>query len=291
MTLKQFFQIAGGALIALIFYASPLHPIIKWPAIIFFGLAGVALAFLPFEERPLDKWVIAFFKSVYSPTLFFWKKTTKPPVFFKEDAAAPEEKIVAPHGEKVLEDYLATRHEQKPKALSTLEEAEQTFLSKISKLFIKVDKKRRPKLVVEEEKEEAVEQKAAPVAPTVQAGKPISGQAAQFSVDAAPPSPPTQPNTMVGQVMDPQAKIIEGAILEIRDAAGRPVRALKSNKLGHFMIVTPLQDGKYEITIEKEGYEFSALTFEATGSIIPPIAVRAKKKVEPQVSEAQPATP
>ena len=79
--------------------------------------------------------------------------------------------------------------------------------------------------------------------------------------------------------MTPDGKIIEAAILEIKDASGRPVRAVKTNKLGHFLIVTPLQEGIYEIISEKEGFEFNDVSFEAKGDIIPPIAIRAKKRV------------
>src|SRR3990167_1787151 len=57
---------------------------------------------------------------------------------------------------------------------------------------------------------------------------------------------------------------------------GRPVRALRSNKLGHFVIVTPLENGKYEIVTEKDGHEFSPVSFEANGNIIPPILVSGK---------------
>jgi hypothetical protein len=101
-------------------------------------------------------------------------------------------------------------------------------------------------------------------------------QEAKFSVGASPPMPPSQPNTISGQVMDADGKIVEAAILEITDVSGRPVRAVKTNKLGHFYVVTPLQNGTYEIETEKEGLEFDTVKFEATGSIIPPIAIRAK---------------
>jgi len=99
---------------------------------------------------------------------------------------------------------------------------------------------------------------------------------AQFSPDAAPPIPPTQANIIVGQAMDSNSKIVEGAILEIKDPMGRPVRALKTNKAGHFLIVTPLSNGSYTITTEKEGYEFDKLEVIAEGKIIPPIAIKAK---------------
>src|SRR3989304_9490714 len=88
MTLKQFFQVAGGIVIALLIYSSGIIGIVKWPLVIIFGLSGVALAFLPLEERPLERWIIAFFRSVYSPTLFFWKRSETLPSFFQEATVA-----------------------------------------------------------------------------------------------------------------------------------------------------------------------------------------------------------
>lgn len=55
MTLKQFFKLAGGLLIAFLFYSTGLPFIIKWPLVISFAALGVALAFLPVNDRPLEK--------------------------------------------------------------------------------------------------------------------------------------------------------------------------------------------------------------------------------------------
>ena len=74
--------------------------------------------------------------------------------------------------------------------------------------------------------------------------------------------------------MDNQKKLIEGAILEILDESGRSVRALRTNKAGHFLIVTPLTNGKYQIVTEKEGFNFDPVWFEANGNIIQPIAIQ-----------------
>ena len=258
MTLKQFFQLAGGLLVSLLFYASPLPPLIKWPLIIFFAILGAALAFLPFEERPLEQWVFAFFRSIYSPTLYYWKKQDKPPIYFQDESAAPsliEEKIIAPQGETALDEYLQKSPVQKEGVLSKFEEAEKSFLLMIGQNDVVL----------------------APVSSDFGSGPSKEpAQAAQFSRDAAPPSPPISPNTITGQVIDAGGKIISGAILEIKDIGGRPVRACRSNKLGHFIIVTPLQNGVYQITTEIEGYGFNPVSFEAKGEIIPPIAIRAR---------------
>lgn len=301
MTLKQFFQIAGGVLVSIIIYSTPLYPIIKWPLIIFFVGLGIALAFLPFQERPLEQWIVSFFRSIYSPTKYTWKKTDKLEVFYTENAVAPE--IINPNiPSSIVEPNL-----------KKLEESEKSFLSKIASLWTMaiptkpvvttttqqvvpntkpadslgipvqmptVITKSAPKLFVEEKvinqesviKEQSVETQKID-------DKEITSNLAQFSIDAAPPSPSIVVNTVVGQVIDEERKIIENAILEIKDTSGRPVRALRSNKAGHFIIVTPLANGTYEISTEKDGFTFEPVSFETKGEIIPPIAIRGKKIV------------
>lgn len=320
MTLKQFFQLAGGALIALLFYATPLPTLIKWPLMIFFGLLGVALAFVPLEERPLSRWIVTFLKSVYSPTLFNWEKTKIAPVFFQEEGQAPM--VTLPPSQQATENYLAQTTVKNP-LFEQLESTEKTFLSGLSTLFgpgspqtgqitinqpaqaieqpkiqemtipqidsIKVvGSTPRPKIVVEENVPPKPFETFTPLAPAASPQGFVPARGAQFSAEAAPPTPSTQPNIVVGQVLDEQGKIVEGAIMEIRDIAGRPVRALKSNKLGHFMIVTPLSNGRYEIITDKEGFTFEPISFEATGELLSPIAIRAQSRPQLSVSEIQP---
>ena len=74
MTLKQFFKLASGVILALIVYGINPPAFIKWPLIILFVLIGVGMAFLPLEGRPLDVWIVAFFKRIYSPTQYLWKQ-------------------------------------------------------------------------------------------------------------------------------------------------------------------------------------------------------------------------
>jgi len=300
MTLKQFFQIAGGALISIIIYSLPLMGIIKWPLVVIFALLGIALAFLPLEERPLERWIIAFFKSVYSPTIFSWMKTKDEFNYYQDEATAPSEKIVYPGGEAKLQEYL--KKSPSSSFSGNLEKLEGSFLSGLTNIFTSVVPVIKvggppltipgqvpvkipvvtniPKLFVEETNSGGdVSQtiSTTQITPTSPGQSAVAQKEAQFSVDAAPPSPPTTPNTLTGQVIDQEKHIVEGAIMEIRDSMGRPVRALKSNKLGHFMVVTPLMAGKYEIITEKDGFSFEPLSFEAGGTIIPPIAISGNK--------------
>ena len=117
------------------------------------------------------------------------------------------------------------------------------------------------------------------MAQTIVGQEKVNGVAAKFSPNAAVPMTPERPNTLSGQVMGAEMEIIEGAILEIQDKNGVPVRAVKTNKAGHFLTVTPMEDGEYTIITEKEGFDFEPVKINAVGTIIEPIAIKAKKKI------------
>lgn len=108
----------------------------------------------------------------------------------------------------------------------------------------------------------------APINSDVQ--KPITDQSLPF------PSTPTTPNTAVGMVLNKDNKIIENAIIEIRDPNGIPVRATKTNKLGQFISTTPLKNGTYQLQVDKDGYEFNLISLELNGQILPPLKIQAK---------------
>lgn len=329
MTLKQFFQLAGGFLVALIFYSTPIIGIVKWPIVIISALLGAAMAFVPLEERPLERWIFAFFKAIYSPTEFFWQKTNIPVKFYQDEPQTVE--AGGPQAEE-LKKYLSSAN-QKTGSAGKLEGAEAGFFSKLTGIVsglvtqatggqiapsstqtvsstqmtnplslqpaslpptphasakqiqipetmpIKVEKAPQAHLVVEE-KSQAQMATANQVAPVLAGEEIVSTKQAIFSIDAAPPNPPSTPNVVVGQVVDETRRIIEGAIMEIRDSGGRAIRAIRSNKAGHFVTVTPMDNGRYDIITDKEGYEFFPVSFDAEGQIIPPILVQGRRKVE-----------
>lgn len=307
MTLKQFFQLAGGVLMALVFYASGLPGIIKWPLIISFVSAGASLAFLPFEDRPLSSWIISFIKAVYSPTRYVWSEGADEEVF--SPGAKNNIPIAAPEGREKAEIYLKAI--PKPKIFDSFDKNERSFFQNVASLFqtVQVNQikpvdeiKLKPTLVpgqddytpvAKPEEKDANIQTNIPVvhyAPGIinpifqrkPGGWNTSPKKVSFTPIASPPVPPSQPNTISGQVLDSNGAIIEGAILEVRDSSSIPVRAFKTNKLGHFINVTPLREGVYTIETEKEGYSFETVNFETKGEIIPSILIKAKQVLEPK---------
>lgn len=314
MTIKQFMQVAAGALVSLVLYSSDLAPYVKWPLILISFLMGVALAFFPIEDRPLSKWIVLFAKAIYSPTVYIWNKSARKYDFFQaEDTALPQ---TSPNSEIISQQVQETTPipqllnpalPQTPADESVaLDKKEEELLAKVNMQFIGTNnqqsgssmpitqqrsdiKMKVPQvnnIKIEPQKKDFV-----PINPPeytepsrvggqvtpIQAQQFSQAKTATFSEEASPPSPPTRPNVIVGQVMDSGGKIVDGAILEIKDSEGRSVRALRSNRLGHFMIVTPLVNGLYRITTEKEGFVFDPVSFEANDRIIPPIAIWAKQ--------------
>lgn len=289
MTLKQFFQVAGGAVVSLLIYSSNLPGFIKWPFIVVSFLIGVGLAFFPIQDRPLEKWIILFVRSIYTPTLFVWRKQEQTPQFFQaETTLTPEPTIsteptlpVAPVASTVpdAEVYQIPTHTYTPPPQQPPEEKEVQVT--VPQVVAPTIDKSKEEPVAQDTSTESASAMSEPGS-DYSSLSPILGQKsgvvqqAKFSDEAGPPLPSSKPNVIVGQVIDPLGKIVENAILEIRDSEGRPVRALKTNKLGHFMIVTPLINGTYEIVTEKDNLIFETVRFEARGEIIPPIAIWAK---------------
>jgi len=294
MTIKQFAYLAGGIIVALLFYASSLPFYFKWPAVIGFGVLGIALAFFPFQERPLSMWLVAFFKAAFRPTLFTWQKQKHRPAFLTYQAKKSTQmeqlrtKQAAPKGETGLTNYLQSLPQTQ---VSPLEEMENQQLQAIGQLFgqteaqpippptpaMKPPVAPQPSPSSKPTESVALPPKFSPLPrETFKPEKRSAVIEAKTNPKLPIPRPPTQPNIFTGMVADKRGNLVEGAILEIRDERKIPIRALKTNQLGQFLIVTPLQNGVYEIETEKEGLSFAIIKIEAKGEIIPPIEIRAK---------------
>ena len=109
---------------------------------------------------------------------------------------------------------------------------------------------------------------------------PASKQAkeAEF-LEAKMPATPTSPNLVSGLVVDEDDNEIEGAIVEIQDIAGNPVRAMRTNGLGQFQTATPLSQGDYLIVVEKEPYRFDIIKLAIEGKIVLPLKIKAQRSL------------
>ncbi len=271
MTLRQFFKLAGGVIIAFIFYASHLPFFLKWPGALASVGLGISLAFIPINERPLEVYIIAFLRSVFNPTIYLWQKQTNQidlleTSFRAQEQEETEEEPPLPSKAPQLEEFLASLpSSQQPASASVAPPAPPppsptptSTPTQTSPLIPSSHPNRNP-----------------PPEPLASSKAPPSAVQAEFG-QIPLPEPPKTANIIVGMVTDAQGKIVEDAIVEIQDNQGNPVRALRTNRLGQFQTATPLANGDYLILTEKEGHQFDILKVKAEGKVIPPIRIRAK---------------
>jgi len=129
MTVKQFGYLLGGFIFGLIFVKIPLPNFIGWPIGVGCALTGIGFAFVPIQERPLDRWMVAFIKSITSPTQYLWRKTNEPPAILTAHLARiqPVKKLNALHmsqseqSRRALRAYLSTLPRNAKQAVDTEE--------------------------------------------------------------------------------------------------------------------------------------------------------------------------
>lgn len=314
MTLKQFLYLAAGSVISyvLLIFLAPHYPLAAWPLAIISALLGVAFAFLPISSRPLDSWLGAFLKAIYSPTKRVWKKNGRN---FKEDPLFNSRLVMYLSG---LQPKVAVQPkvEMQPEAVKPVLPPAPADLPSSEELQKTVDLARKAqnlqfKIIQSERTLDQIRsetQKPAPISIdyTQQVNKILSdlqnltSQASQIKeqldkitkpeqVQAVPvkvvipvkPRPAqvaltTFPNVINGIIKDKGGNYLEAVITVIYDKEGLPVRALKTNKLGQFTGSTPLPNGTYTLELEKDNFSFDVLQVELTGEVLPPLMITVK---------------
>lgn len=131
MTLKQFAYLAGGVIIAWIFYILPIFVFIKIPlSLAFIGL-GAAFAFLPIEGRPLDAMVRSFIKAAFSPTQYVYQKAGGKLLEENPTAVSNFNKkrfSISEMSEKQLQEFLNSL----PKGSNKLDKKEMVFFQSLN---------------------------------------------------------------------------------------------------------------------------------------------------------------
>ncbi|MDP3987607.1 MAG: PrgI family protein [Candidatus Levybacteria bacterium] len=134
MTIKQFAYLAGGAILAWIFFSLPLFFLIKFPLAFVFLILGFGLAFIPIEGRPLDVMLTFFLRSLFAPNQYIFQKTGgkalqyDPPHQKKQSASATKTKAQPKSYDKL--QSLLSNLPKKPK--NKMDEKEMVFFQSLS---------------------------------------------------------------------------------------------------------------------------------------------------------------
>jgi len=282
MTLKQFLYLGVAVLLTLLFHQIPLPFFFRYPLEIVILLLGIGLAFVPVEGRPLDKWLIAFIKSIYSPTQYVWQKqpvsTTSPTKTTHPQKTRPTKKPKAKQEKTTHQSLSSIKPTSSPSSPPS---------PKIKRESIKPQPKPTPP---------PPQSSPTPVPPTPPKKQPISSvtpptptkektsSTSQSPTTQLPiPFTPTTPNTLVGLTLTPDTHILDSALIEIVNN-GLTVRATKSNKLGQFLFAKPLENGLYQIRTERDGYQFNTYSIKLDGQIVKPLKIQAQPTTNQSIS-------
>ncbi len=315
MTLKQFIYLATGMIIAYVFFVflSQDIPFIAWPVAAISASLGGAFAFLPIADRPLDHWVAAFFRAIYSPTKRVWIREG---VTYSEDSQFNNRlsayfQTVSPQQAPIIQPVPKPRKAFVPVTMFKVEEL--PTKEELSQTVELAKQAQNIQLQIIRSQRELSELKFGTTDPTtgqqginqiltnlqslISEASSIKSQLDKLTHTPTPrtktkittvvptQAKPTQivltstPNVISGFVTDTMGTYLDGVVVVIYDKQGLPVRALKTNKLGQFSGATPLPNGVYTIQLEKDFLSFDVLQIELDGATIPSIAISAKKLV------------
>lgn len=282
MTLKQFLKAAAGIVLALILNSTKLIFFIKWPLSIGFAALGLALAFVPLEDRPLETWIMSFLKSIYSPTIFLYKKR------------ASTNWLDIDWSKKVGDSDKEEEEREKNREIKDGNRVKE-FIASLPSVKREGDdeedeKNPKPKTKSQKEEKKAIEVEVNAAVAEQSSDEPMEDwqdktvdlglkkeklEATGMANFGSIPMPgiPDVPNILVGMVTTGEGGIVEGAIVEVQDERGNPARVLKTNLLGQFKTSNPLADGRYLLVTEKEGLNFDRVNVDLSGKIVEPIRV------------------
>lgn len=279
MTLKQFLKAAVGIVLAIMINSTGLMVLVKWPLMFLCGGGGLALAFVPFEDRPLESWIISFIKAIYSPTIFVYQKNRVKnwlDLDLTKNTEQSEEDIVLTKGTKSnligsrLKDAIGVIGAKEKKVKEeVVEEKKEEIKPEVKEVVVEKPPVIVAKPEVQKKTEDWRDQTTDLNLKTEKLG--ATGKAVFGAIPM--PDIPDIPNVIVGMATNMEGKIIDGVIVEIQDEQGNPSRVLKTNSLGQFKTSTPLANGRYLIIAEKEGYNFDRVNIDLNKQIVQPIRI------------------
>ncbi|MDO8610662.1 MAG: PrgI family protein [bacterium] len=242
LTLKQFIYIlvfAGAGFVAYLIFPIPL---LNYVVGVLVAAVGLAFAFLPINDRPLDVWIKNLYKRLTSPTQYVFHKHN-PPVYFLQNlyfATDPHHVLAHIESQEKLAQYIVSTAPVKPN----------TQKQNIHNLFHTAN-------VAQPKKTTSIITSAQ----TTQNKPDINVVPAQNTTGAPAPSTGSRAPFFSGLIKNHKLIPIPGILIYVKNDAGASLRLLKSNPHGVFATFNPLPSAEYtfEIKDPKNTYLFDTI--------------------------------
>ncbi len=227
MTIKQFIYLVVFIPLGLVIYYIFPVPLLNILLGVMAGGMGLAFAFVPINDRPMDVWVINFFKRMTSPTQYLYHKNNESLYFLKNLVFVNDPHRVMAHVEarEKLANYLSAKT-----APPTTSPKKQT----VANLF--------------QVASSALSGKSSQSAPSIQ-GTSIKSSPLQTS-NLQPSTSSSKRPFFTGVVKNHKLIPIPGVLLYVKDDRGAVLRLLKSNPHGVFATFNPLPPNEYSFEIK-----------------------------------------
>lgn len=254
MTLKQFLYLLVFVPSAFLVYKIVPVPIINILMALAVALFGVALAFVPVQDRPLDVWIKNFLKRLRSPTQYTYSREDEPLYFLKGLSYSSDPHKVMAHieSEKKLASYLSQKG-QKPDERTKEKTQVQEILEKTPATSIATAPAVDPNAT-------QPGQPASPTAPVATVSTSTQPAAPKYDLKKIASYSLKQP-FFTGVVKNNKQIPLPGVLIYVKDEENTVVRLLKTNPHGVFASYSPLPAGSYNIEIKDPngGYFFDTM--------------------------------
>jgi len=245
MTLKQFLYLVIFAPLGYIVYVIFPIPFINFLLGLAVGALGIALAFLPINDRPLDIFIRNIWKRLNSPTQFTYHKHNQPIMLLQNLYFVSDPHHVMAHieSQQMLAAYLEkTKQTMQPNLQK--KQVQQAFQNPLSMQSIIA-----PPLI-----------SSTPVQTASQVAQSFATPVASLTTPASVVQTEHKP-FFIGTVKNGKRIPLPGILLYVKNSQNAPVRLLKTNQHGIFATFNPLPPGEYifEIKDPKSSYLFDTM--------------------------------
>lgn len=265
MTLRQFLYLVVFCPLGFIVYKLFPIPLLNFLLAVLMALFGVALAFVPINDRPLDVWIKNFVRRLNSPTQYVFHKANQPVSFLQNLVYVSDPHHILGHIEarEKLSAYLV-----KTKATTQNNQKKQAVQHII----------RQPLIVKPTSNQSAVG--------NIQSAVGSQQSAVDNDILLAPVNQPVVTNNtgekaphLIGVVKNSKQLPLPGILIYIKDTSNNIIRLLKTNPHGVFATFSALAPGEYSFEIKDTNslYFFDTIKIKVDNTPIKSIEIYSKE--------------